>query len=75
MSDELKVSLYTMDSADELQFCDPDIQEAFRGKNYIWGTPTQVQLARNLRELAISPSTEQSRSRGCRDESSEAKEP
>ena len=34
---------------DELQFCDPDIQEAYRGKNYFVGLPTQTQLSHDLR--------------------------
>lgn len=34
----------------ELQFVDEDIRIAFEGTSYIIGTPTNVQLARNLRE-------------------------
>lgn len=38
---------------DELQFVDKDIRKAFEGKVYIIGTPTQVQLAREIRLLRI----------------------
>lgn len=42
------------DPEQELKFVDPDIAEACRKMgNYIVGTPTQMQLCRNLRELAL----------------------
>lgn len=43
------------DPNEELKFVDSDIAEACRKMgNYIIGTPTQMQLCRNLRELATS---------------------
>ena len=35
----------------ELDFVDADIKKEFEGKNYIVGTPTSVQLARNIKKL------------------------
>ena len=40
------------DPEQELKFIDPDIAEACKKMgSYIIGTPTQMQLCRNLREL------------------------
>jgi len=36
----------------ELQFVDDDIRKAFEGTSYLIGTPTNVQLARNIKELS-----------------------
>ncbi len=39
---------------DELKFVDDDIREAFRGCAYPPGLPTQMQAARNMREMRDS---------------------
>ncbi len=39
---------------DELRFVDDDIREAFKGCAYPPGLPTQMQAARNMRELQES---------------------
>lgn len=36
----------------ELDFVDEDIRKAFEGTSYFVGTPTNVQLARNLKMLS-----------------------
>lgn len=48
-----KVELRTWepDLPDELQFVDEDIRKAFEGTNYIIGTPTNVQLSRDIKKL------------------------
>ena len=48
-----KVLLKTLqpDLPDELQFVDEDIRKAFEGTNYIIGTPTNVQLSRDIKKL------------------------
>ena len=40
--------------ADELKFVDDDIREAFQGCAYPPGLPTQMQAARNMREMRDS---------------------
>ena len=44
----------TMFALDELKFVDEDISEAFKGCAYPHGLPTQMQMARNMRELRDS---------------------
>lgn len=39
---------------DELKFVDDDIREAFKGCAYPQGLPTQMQAARNMREMRDS---------------------
>ncbi len=39
---------------DELKFVDDDIREAFQGCAYPVGLPTQMQAARNMREMRDS---------------------
>lgn len=36
----------------ELDFVDEDIKEAFKGKSYFVGTPSNLQLARNVKILS-----------------------
>jgi hypothetical protein len=36
----------------ELDFVDDDIRKAFEGTNYFVGTPTNIQLSRNLKMLS-----------------------
>ena len=45
MSDESKFTVL-LQTPDELKFVDADIADEFRGKNYILGTPTQIQHSR-----------------------------
>lgn len=37
--------------ADELQFVDEDIREAFQGKMYAAGVPTMIQQTRTMKQL------------------------
>lgn len=39
------------DLPDELKFVDEDIRKTFEGTQYIIGTPTNVQLSRNIQKL------------------------
>jgi hypothetical protein len=45
---------FVMYEPDELQFVDADIREAFEGKSYLTGTPTMVQLSRDIRALTFA---------------------
>ena len=51
---EIDLSKITKTEPDELQFVDEDIAEAFKDKCFFTGTPTNLQLARNIKELTIA---------------------
>jgi len=46
-----KIETVSCEFPDELKFVDDDIRKEFEGKNYIIGTPTQVQLNRSIKLL------------------------
>ena len=48
----VKTAIIT-DFADELKFVDEDIRKEFEGKNYLMGTPTNVQLSRDIKKLSF----------------------
>lgn len=48
---KVEIRTWEPDLPDELQFVDEDIKKAFEGTNYIIGTPTNVQLSRNIKKL------------------------
>jgi len=49
---DIEIHDVVIDQPNELRFVDDDIAKEFKGKNYLVGTPTMVQLARNLKELS-----------------------
>lgn len=51
MGNKVELRTWQPDLADELQFVDEDIRKAFEGTNYIIGTPTNVQLSRDIKKL------------------------
>ena len=52
MSDEIKISVLP-DWVDELEFVDKDLAELFKGKSYNAGTPTLLQILRELKLIGI----------------------
>jgi hypothetical protein len=48
---ELAVIPKDLPGVNELQFVDDDLAAIFRGKAWMMGTPTMIQLSRDLRAL------------------------
>lgn len=51
ISKHIQITDPTPPYANELEFVDKDIKDEFEGKQYIIGTPTNLQLARDIRKL------------------------
>ena len=48
----IEIKTVNIELPNELDFVDEDIRKAFEGTNYFVGTPTNVQLSRNLKILS-----------------------
>lgn len=50
-ADKITIFVDNYKQADEIKFVDKDIADEFRNTNYLIGTPSIVQLSRDIKEL------------------------